>query len=357
MASTFYADGMKAALALSLAVLTHVAAAAAPSRPMRIIAIDVEGGGGTLYITPEGRSLLVDAGWASGPNRESSAPHLAATARRLGLTQIDYLIVTHYHADHVGGVAELLREIPVGTIVDHGANMEPPRPGAPATASAATMFVSYLKEISGRKRRVVKAGDRLQIGSLRVDIVNAATQVARPPSRAGKVSSCGSLTAMVGPNINENDASIGIVTSFGKTRHLNLADTTAAMEKKLVCPVNRIGPIDLMIVSHHGSALSNTPTLLEATRPRVALMGNGATKGGDKAVLKTLAAAPSRPEVWQLHRATRSPEADVDADRIANIEGGSSDGRFALEAIVSADGGIEIVNQRNNFSKSYPPRP
>ena len=165
--------------AMSLAVPSPVAAE--PTDPLRMIVIDVEGGAATLYITPEGHSLLIDAGWPTGvggprpvpgkpaPVPLNSATRIAAAARAAGLDRIDYLVVSHYHVDHVGGVADLLKAIPVGQVIDHGPNREePPKDANPAFArfSPATLYPAYLKAIEGMEHRVVHAGERLAIDGL-----------------------------------------------------------------------------------------------------------------------------------------------------------------------------------------------
>jgi hypothetical protein len=144
------------------------------------------------------------------------------------------------------------------------------------------------------------------------------------------------------------------VASFGKARILDLADTTWNVEKQLVCPASRLGPVDLLMVSHHGSELSSSPQLLAATAARVALVANGPMKGGDKVVLEALRDAPSHPVVWQAHAAVRSPEADRPKDYIANLAEGPDAGH-AIKAWISADGAIRVTNGRQGFTENYPP--
>jgi hypothetical protein len=149
---------------------------------------------------------------------------------------------------------------------------------------------------------------------------------------------------------------VGFVATYGKARILNLADLTWDVEKQLVCATNQLGKIDLLVVSHHGSDLSNTPTLLAATAPRVALVGNGARKGGDKPVLERLKAAPSQPAVWQVHYASRSAEANTAERQIANMAEGAPDQNFSLEAEVTKTGAITVINDRNDARQTYPKR-
>src|SRR5947199_9825551 len=72
--------------------------------------IDVEGGQATLMVSPSGQSLLVDTGWLGFSGRDAN--RIAATAKAAGVKRIDYLVNTHYHLDHVGGVPKLAHSIP-----------------------------------------------------------------------------------------------------------------------------------------------------------------------------------------------------------------------------------------------------
>lgn len=353
-----------AALAAPLFLLCG---AAAPTNDLRIVMVDVEGGGATLMVSPEGKSVLFDTGWPAGqsanpgdrPAPESSAERIVAAAKKLGLTKIDYLVITHYHLDHVGGVSDLLGRFPVGTLIDHGDNKEllPPDadPNAPNMANrSANLFKRYETLAQKYQHRVVKPGDRIDVGSLRLDVVTSGTATISKPLVAGGAATpgCDTPPAMDQDGGVENPNSVGVVASFGKTRILHMGDATKNIEMALVCPVNKIGPIDLLVVSHHGSGLSSSSQLLGAIAPRVALMGNGPRKGGDKQVFEALAAAPSKPVLWQQHAATRSPEVDRPESYVVNPNG-PTDAGLSIEATVSPSGVIKVTNPRNGFSETY----
>jgi glyoxylase-like metal-dependent hydrolase (beta-lactamase superfamily II) len=143
-----------------------------------IDAIDVEGGAATLYITPEHQSLLIDTGWPGdmGAKDPDSTQRIIAAARRHGLSKLDYVLVTHYHVDHVGGLAELSSQFPVGTFLDHGPNREVPAADlkpAFAAAQPATLYPKYLEAIHGHEHRTLKPGDTLKIGSLALTVVTS----------------------------------------------------------------------------------------------------------------------------------------------------------------------------------------
>lgn len=80
------------------------------------------GGQATLFVTPDGESLLIDTGWPDNEGRD--ADRIVAIAKRAGLSRINYVLITHYHADHVGGLPQLVARIPVDTVIDHGENRE-----------------------------------------------------------------------------------------------------------------------------------------------------------------------------------------------------------------------------------------
>src|SRR5262245_48217122 len=104
------------------ASLLPAASAAPAEKSLRAYFVDVEGGQATLFVTPEGESLLIDTGWPGNSGRD--ADRIVAAAKDAGVSKIDYVLITHYHDDHVGGAPQLAAKIPIGTFVDHGVNRE-----------------------------------------------------------------------------------------------------------------------------------------------------------------------------------------------------------------------------------------
>src|SRR5438309_7480921 len=90
------------------------------SKPLQIYVVDTEGGKAALWITPSGQTVLVDSGNPGGRHTD----RIMAAIADAGVKQIDYLISTHYHIDHIGGVQELAKRIPIKTFVDHGPTVE-----------------------------------------------------------------------------------------------------------------------------------------------------------------------------------------------------------------------------------------
>src|SRR5271163_4757585 len=107
---------------MRIPLLFLAAASALSAQTLRIFAIDVEGGKSTLYVSPSGESMLIDTGYAGNNNRDAN--RIVAAAASAGVKRIDYLVVTHYHGDHAGGVPQLAAKLPIGKIYDHGDSFE-----------------------------------------------------------------------------------------------------------------------------------------------------------------------------------------------------------------------------------------
>src|SRR5580693_3486890 len=139
--------------------------AAAPRKPLEIYFVDVEGGQSTLFVTAEGQSLLIDTGWPGNAGRD--ADRIVAAAKKAGLSKIDFVLLTHYHIDHTGGVPQLFAKIPVGAFIDHGPNRELDN------RETEQSWEAYQKLISTQnaKRTIAKVGDILPIEGLRAEVV------------------------------------------------------------------------------------------------------------------------------------------------------------------------------------------
>jgi len=346
---------------VALALASPVAAA-----PLRIAMLDAEGGAAAIFVTPEGRSLLVDTGWPSGmppgppaADGTPAPPPPAPTVERivmamttLGITRLDHVLITHYHLDHVGGLSDLLARVPVGQLIDHGSNREvAPAAGAPPNHPV-NLYARYLAAIEGRPRRIVAPGEVLRIGSLRLDIVAGNGTFTKRPLRGAGGAGKRCDTPPKPRADDENTRSLGFVATFGRARILDLGDLTWDEEGRLVCPRDMLGRIDLLLVTHHGSALSSHPAVIATIAPRVALVANGARKGGDTAVYETLAGARPIPAVWYAHAATRDPAANPPPARIANLTT-APDEWHSLDVEVERDGSIRVTNGRTGRGETY----
>src|SRR6516225_8356002 len=264
-----------------------------------IYVVDVEGGNATLYVSPSGESVLMDTGNFAPEAAARDAGRIMEAAKDAGLTRIDHLIITHWHGDHFGGMAELAKRIPINNYVDHGANIQP----QPAFNE---FFNNTLPALYAKsKHTVVKPGDIVPVSGLDWRIVSSAGQVLKTPL-AGALgagapnASCASFKPQA-PDPTENAQSVGSVIGFGKFRVVQLGDLTWNKEFELMCPNNPIGIADLMVASHHGLSISNSPALVHAIHPRVAIVNNGTRKGATPETMKTLFASAGLEDIWQIH--------------------------------------------------------
>jgi beta-lactamase superfamily II metal-dependent hydrolase len=314
---------------------------------LRVYFIDVEGGQSTLFVTPAGKSLLIDTGWPG--NNFRDADRIVAAAKSAGLSRIDSVLITHYHDDHVGGVPQLAQRIPVGTFIDHGPNRELDH-GATERGYAA--FQKVLAE-SKAKEIVPRPGDRLPIQGMDVTVISADGKVIQSPLEgAGEPNPFCEQSEVRPPDQTENARSLGVLIRFGNLRILDLGDLTWDKERDLMCPDNRLGKVDVLVVSHHGWYQSSSPALVDAIHPRVAIMDNGAKKGGSIPVLDTVRKAPGIEALWQLHYSDEGGVAhNTQSEYIANLDG--PDAGHDIELTASRDGGFTVHNSRTGMDKDY----
>jgi competence protein ComEC len=316
---------------------------------LRVWFIDVEGGQSTLFVAPDGESLLIDTGWPDNGDRD--ADRIVAAARQAGIQRIDYVLITHYHTDHVGGLPQLVQKIPVGTVLDHGPNRE--------TADAPTVqgYEAYQKLLAeGKvKHMTLKPGDALPLKQIKATVISADGQlIARPLPGAGQTNPYCAQSEKRPADKTENARSLGILLQYGPVRILDLGDLTWDKEMELMCPVNKLGRVDALVVSHHGWYQSSSPALVDAIHPVVAIMDNGEKKGGSTPTLETLARDPGLKQLWMLHYSDEGGAAhNVTSRYIANLNG--PDAGHALEMTVSGHT-ITVTNTRTGESASYEAR-
>ena len=311
---------------------------------LEIYCIDVEGGQATLLVSPSGESMLVDTGWA-GFNRRD-AGRIIAAAKTAGVKKIDYLVITHYHADHVGGVPQLAEKMPIRNFVDHGPQTE-------TTRDAQVLYNAYIAFRDKGNHIQVKPGDVIPIKGIEVKVLSSAGDLIESPlPGAGQPDAECAGFQRHEVDTTENAQSVGLLIAYGGFRMIDLADLTWNKEYDLVCPANKIGAVDLYLVSHHGMDLSGSPQLVHALRPRVAIMNNGAHKGGAAETWQTIHDSPGMPDLWQLHFAVAGGKDHNSPDSfIANVDD-PCEGQW-IRATVRKDGTFTVYNSRNKYEKSY----
>lgn len=375
---------------LALVLLGGLTSAETHQRTLDIYIVDTEGGKATLFVSPDGESVLIDSGNPGGRDTE----RIMAALSDAGVKQIDYLITTHYHIDHIGGMQELASKIPIRHYLDHGPTVE--------EHEQVAGFQQKYAELYGKaSHTVVKPGDRVPVAGLDWRIVTAGGHAVKTALPGGGQPNpyCAEFKPRENLRDPENGQSVGSVITYGKFRAIDLGDLLWNNEYDLMCPKNPVGAVDLYLVSHHGTDPSGSSALVHAIAPRVAIMQNGTRKGGTVQTYRTLRSAPRIEDIWQLHWSYNggieyNPAgvfiANVDDPQtIANVltspppsfgprgggpgdpgapppagrQGGPGGGRgghagpaFLIKVSAQADGTFTVTNTRNNFSKTYRPR-
>jgi len=261
--------------------------------------------------------------------------------------QIDYLVITHYHADHVGGVPQLAAKLPVKHYVDHGPIRE-------SGANPDALFSAYQKAWSSGQRIIVKPGDKIPVKGLDVQVLAAdGERIQKALKGAGQPNPLCGQDKPLAEDKSENARSTGTLITFGQFRLIDLGDLTWNKEQDLVCPNNLIGTVDVYLTTHHGGDTSGPATIVHALKPRVAIMNNGATKGGTAPAWKVVHNSPGLQDIWQLHYAVSGGKLNNTAEQfIANTDQSGDQGKW-LKLSAESNGDFTVTNSRNNFSKTY----
>ena len=315
--------------------------------------IDVEGGQSTLIVSPTGESLLIDAGYGRRIGRDQDTSNtlardperILAATRAAHVDHIDYLMITHFHQDHAGGVSELASKIPIRTFIDYGAPLGTDR-------MATGVYRTYEPARASHPHIVPAPGDRLPIRGIDADIVSVDGLVqSKPIEDAVEENAACSTVEVQEPDGTENFRSLGVRIQFGAFRFLDLGDLMGNTLASTVCPRNLLGEADVYLVPHHGDYDSNVPAVLAAVRPRVAILNNGATKGGDPASFATLRRQPGLEDVWQLHASNNKGAANSPDQFIANVDEGET--AYWIKLTATSNGDFTLLNGRTGFTKTY----
>jgi competence protein ComEC len=362
---------MRTSLGVLSVLLLSVASAAAQQRTtLDIYVTDVEGGNGTLFVTPAGESVLIDTGNQNSAVRDSG--RIMDAVRDAGLKQIDHLILTHYHGDHFGGMEELSKQIPIKEFIDHGPNVQ-------AGVGADWERDVYPKLYAKGKHTVAKPGDKIALTGVDWTIVASAGNVIPATALPGANKPnpvCASYKDF--DNNEEDPMSVASYLTFGKFRTAHLGDLPRKMEFKMMCPNTSLPPVDLFLGLHHGVESSNSLVMVHPLAPRVAIMNNGTRKGGDPTTMMTVHTSPGLEDLWQIHFSQLSGQEYTQPGMfIANgiddqgtamaitpvaapqpgpnvLPAPAHNGKaYWIKVSAKQDGSFTVTNQRNGFSKTY----
>lgn len=383
---------MKCTLAALAAMTICLPFAQAQTKPFDMYFIDTEGGLSALYVSPSGETMLLDTG---NPG-DRDLNRILDVLKAADVKQIDYMVITHYHVDHVGGYQALYEKIPMNHFIDHGED----RDTREQVKGFYAWYTAMTEKAGAGARMIAKPGDIIPIKGLKVEVLTADGKVLKKPIAgapgAGKPNPACASYKKQDPNTDlDNAASLALVMQYGKFRTVNMGDFVYDEEGDLMCPNNPIGTIDLYLTSHHGTDQSGSAALVHALQPRVAIMHNGTRKGGALPVYHVLQTSPGLEDLWQLHWSyTGGLENNPPGVYIANIEdpatlgnflanppaprgpgagrgagggsgrGGRGGGGFGgaaqahspayyIKVSAMPDGSFTVTNTRNNFSKTY----
>ena len=333
-----------------------------PSKNLEMYWIDVEGGAATLIVAPSGQSLLIDSGWAVG---DRDAKRIYTAVQQAGLKQIDHFVLSHYHADHAGGLAALSKMIPIRRFYGRGDDIE----------KANQQWLDSFVNASKGRRTVVKPGDTIPIAGLKALVVASDGKLLDQPVAGGGPNPLCATAEEKAPAGPENQRMVGVLLTFGKFKFLALIDLDWQKEMELVCPINKLGQVTIYQTSRHGSFDdAGSPAMLGAIRPQVVVMNNGPRKGmGQKDATKSnnppgkavagyekntylrLASTPGVEGVWQSHLSLLDPDPhhNTAENMIANLEDTADCKGNWIKASVVSNGKFTVTNGRNGFSQSY----
>lgn len=314
-------------------------------KTLDIYFIDVEGGAATLIVTPRGESLLIDTGFPG----DRDAGRIAHVAIELaGLKQIDHCVITHWHRDHEGGVPALAKLIPIANYYDHGL------PDKLASDMQAEFIDPYRQTAEG-KRSTLKPGDEIRFKhpGMRVRVLTSAGVVLGEKSALPQARPCGENFEAKPDDPTDNYNSISVLLTFGRFKFFNGGDLTWNIEGRLVCPKNLIGAVDVYQVDHHGQENSNNPALIRAIDPRVAIIDNGARKGGEAGTYARLRSVNGVQAIYQLHRNVQTTDRDNTMSGYIANEKETCQGNFIKLAVAPNSQSYTVSIPARNISRSY----
>jgi beta-lactamase superfamily II metal-dependent hydrolase len=334
--------------------------------------LDVELGNATLIVTPSGQTLLIDGGNQTPDNRD--ARRVLALAKQLGITQLDYLVVTHYHGDHYGAIPEISRHLHIVNWVDHGPNVEHDKDEEWQKhwiiKCDERLYAEYLEARQGSKHLVAKPGDKIWLDGMKVQIVSSGGKMITVPlPGAGQPNPACGVTALRSEDDTEDGQSVGMVILFGRFRYAFLGDLTWNKSRELFCPNNLLGRVDVYETTHHGMSIDRqfgdvrwgrsccSEAEVSGLHPTVAILNTGEQphRHDDPQAWQRVHGFLGLGSFWQLHYvAPWGRENNAPEPYIANLSAVNDEGHW-IKVAAEQDGTFSVTNSRNGLTKKYPP--
>lgn len=238
-------------MALSSLIILLNTFAGTNAQTLRIYHIDVEQGDATLFICPNGRTLLID----SGKNNHGS--RLKAVMDEAGVTQIDVFVCTHYHEDHYGGIDDLVSDHNVSVLetYDRGEKNH-----IPASKRNGRTYCGYDSTV-GEDAITLRWGHEIPLD---------------PAVQVRCISSSGVVIGEENPTtgVDENDMSVSLLLTYGQFRYFIGGDIQEPSESK-IADRDLVLDVDVYQANHHGSHTSSSQVFLTDLSPSVIIISNG----------------------------------------------------------------------------------
>lgn len=209
--------------------------------------IDVGQGDAIFLEFPNGKNMLVDGG-AKTFYRDAGQRFIAPFLIRQGVSQIDFVVNSHPHHDHLGGIPYLIRNFEIGKIIDAG------------SFEKSDIFKEYkhLKDSSRINYQIIKRGETIDVAD------NVRMYVLHPFEEFDSTDT---------HDLNNQSLVLKIV--FGKTELILTGDAEKATETKLINQYKNFLEVDILKCGHHGSATSSSLEFLESTKPLASVISVG----------------------------------------------------------------------------------
>lgn len=216
---------------------------------LKVSFIDVGQGDAILIRTGEGLTALIDGGDVDS--------NIVQYLQSVGVQRIDWMIATHPHSDHIGGLVQVLKTYPVKRVVTNG------------QAHTTTVYENFLDGIASAQAEYFEAkrGDLIEVGSLDILVINPA--------------------GITNPDLNEN--SLVLQFTYGATTFLLMGDGGADAEASLLASGLPL-KANILKVGHHGSASGSTSAFLNAVKPNAAIYMAGINNSYGHPSSQTIAA-------------------------------------------------------------------
>jgi len=336
-------------------------------------------GNATLLVTPTGQSMLLDAGPAY------AAQRVLAVLKQAGVQQLDYLVITHFHADHYGAMTKIASEMPILHFIDHGPSVEAgkddpwwkqrrgpwfrPNMGKEYDKN----YHAYLDALPKDRHTTVHPGDTIPIAGAQVVVLCSAGKVLTSPlPGAGQPNPACAGADRRADDDAEDAQSIGVRVSLNSFHFVYLGDLTWNLATDLFCPNNLVGSADAYLITHHAQSmpkemgdyyygLSACPKAeVHGLRPRVAFLSLGALghKQGTSEAMDNVHSSPGLEDIWQTEFIESGGEKQHNAPKelIANIGDNNQSPARYIKLSAHPDGSFDVTNSRTNFTRHYAAR-